>query len=633
MIQNRILQELGQCKRYTMSANAKASRHTSLLIKLSSISIAFVLLSISIFSVISIYSVRKSSLEAAVIMGKDKLTGDMVHFANRLQLKYGQLSLKDGDLEGQEGVSLKYDYELIDELSSDLGIAATVFVRDGNDYRRISTSIVDNAGKRAVDTFLGTGSAAYPAIHSGQKYSGEAVILGKNYLTEYRPILDPNSNDVIGILFIGNEMTAIEQVIAANAVRQIELIAVIAASILVASVIVNALSYKLILLRPINSATAMLKEISEGEGDMTKRLTLSSRDEIGDMVRYFNETFEKIQNMISVIKKEAVSLNTIGNDLASNMTETAAAINQITANIHSIKDRVISQSASVTETNTAMDQIIININKLSGHVENQADTISKRSAFIQVMVTNINSVNQTLLKNMENVQNLKEASAVGHNGLQEVSADIQEIARESEGLMEINSVMENIASQTNLLSMNAAIEAAHAGEAGKGFAVVAAEIRKLAENSTNQSKTIGNVLKKIKSSIDKITRSTENVLNKFEAIDTGVKTVAEQEEVIRKAMDEQDEGNNQLLQGTGSLNDITKQIRSSSEEMLEGGKEVVHEGENLEKITQEITGGMNEMASGAEQVNIAVNNVNDITYKNREGIETLMREVSRFKVE
>jgi methyl-accepting chemotaxis protein len=67
--------------------------------------------------------------------------------------------------------------------------------------------------------------------------------------------------------------------------------------------------------------------------------------------------------------------------------------------------------------------------------------------------------------------------------------------------------------------------------------------------------------------------------------------------------------------------------------MLEGSKEVIRESQNLEKVTQEITGGMNEMASGADQVNIAVNNVNEISVRNREGIKTLMREVSRFKVE
>jgi methyl-accepting chemotaxis protein len=248
------------------------------------------------------------------------------------------------------------------------------------------------------------------------------------------------------------------------------------------------------------------------------------------------------------------------------------------------------------------------------------------------MVANVNSVTNTLVNNAENVTTLKEASEVGRNGLQEVAADIQEIARESEGLLEINAVMENIASQTNLLSMNAAIEAAHAGEAGKGFAVVADEIRKLAESSGEQSKTIGNVLKKIAESIKKITKSTENVLNRFEAIDSSVRTVSLQEENIRNAMEEQGQGSKQVLKSAGEIVGITHQVKSGSEEMLEGSKEVMHESQNLERITQEITSGMNEMASGADQVNVAVNHVTEISGRNREGIETLIREVSKFKI-
>jgi len=385
--------------------------------------------------------------------------------------------------------------------------------------------------------------------------------------------------------------------------------------------------------KPITLVADNLKDISEGEGDLTRTISIKSNDEIGLLARYFNNTLDKIKKLVISIKKEVDKLSGIGTQLASNMNETAAAVNEITANIQSIKGRVINQSASVTETNATMEQVTININKLNINIEEQSTHVSQASAAIEEMVANIHSVTETLVKNSSNVNALKEASEVGRTGLQEVSSDIQEIARESEGLMEINSVMENIASQTNLLSMNAAIEAAHAGESGKGFAVVADEIRKLAESSGEQSKTIGVVLRKIKSSIDKIRASTENVLNRFEAIDSNVKIVVQQEDVIRRAMEEQGEGSKQLLDGINNVNDITRKVKSGSNEMLDGAKEVIHESVNLEKVTQEITCGMNEMASGAQQINVAVTQVNEITIQNREGIDTLFREVSRFKVE
>jgi methyl-accepting chemotaxis protein len=384
--------------------------------------------------------------------------------------------------------------------------------------------------------------------------------------------------------------------------------------------------------KPIIRVADTLKDIAQGEGDLTRSVVVHSNDEVGDLAKYFNQTLDKIRNLVIVIKNEAAKLSDIGSDLSSNMTETAAAVNQITANIQSIKGRVINQSASVTQTNATMGQVTVNIDKLNGNVEAQSQNVSQASAAIEQMVANIAAVTDTLVKNATNVKSLQDASEIGRSGLQGVASDIQEIARESEGLLQINAVMKNIASQTNLLSMNAAIEAAHAGEAGQGFAVVANEIRKLAESSSEQSKTIGTVLKKIKESIDNITKSTETVLTRFEAIDTNVKTVSEQEENIRNAMEEQGEGSRQVLDGIVHVTDITRNVKSGSNEMLEGANEVIHESQNLEKVTQEITSGMNEMASGAEQINIAVHQVNDLSGKNRDRISSLIREVSKFKV-
>jgi methyl-accepting chemotaxis protein len=385
--------------------------------------------------------------------------------------------------------------------------------------------------------------------------------------------------------------------------------------------------------KPIVKVALTLKDISEGDGDLTKTVDINSKDEVGDLARYFNATLAKIKNLVVTIKTQTVDLFDIGTELASNMTETAAAINQITSNIQSLKQQTVNQSASVTETHATMVHITENVEMLNGHVDKQAASVAQSSVAVEEMLENIQSVTGTLTRNVENVKTLADASEVGRSGLQDVASDIQQIARDSEGLLEINAVMENIASQTNLLSMNAAIEAAHAGEAGKGFAVVADEIRKLAESSSEQSKTISSVLKKIKDSIDKITRSTDAVLNKFEAIDSGVRTVSDQEENIRNAMEEQGQGSQQILESVSQLNELTHQVKNGTEEMLQGAREVIGESHNLARVTQELTNGMNEMATGAEQINIAVTRVNDITGQNKENIDVLVKEVSRFKVE
>jgi methyl-accepting chemotaxis protein len=219
-------------------------RNTVLIIKMSAVTIVCVLLVTIVISIFSIHSMKTTSLKPAINIGINKLKNDMAFFENRLSTEYGQLKLIDGDLIGQEGISLKNNYKLVDEINSDYDIAATVFARNGDDYRRISTSIVDNAGKRAVDTFLETGNAAYQRIQSGNSYTGKDVILGKNYLTEYRQIFAENGIEVIGILFIGQDMTAIEKAIKTNIFKYIKRMTIITFAVLLAFVVFLGLGYK-----------------------------------------------------------------------------------------------------------------------------------------------------------------------------------------------------------------------------------------------------------------------------------------------------------------------------------------------------------------------------------------------------
>jgi methyl-accepting chemotaxis protein len=385
--------------------------------------------------------------------------------------------------------------------------------------------------------------------------------------------------------------------------------------------------------RPIKTLTLMLKDISEGEGDLTKTIIIKDTSEIGDLARYFNLTISKIRNLVLSIRKKAELLSLTGSELAGNMTETAAAINEITASMRSIKSQTQRQVLSLKGTGTVMDKVVATIETLNDQSQKQTECVSQSSSAVEQMLTNIQSVTQTLVKNEGNVNKLALASHIGYTGLQDVSNDIREIARESEGLLEINGVMENIASQTNLLSMNAAIEAAHAGDVGKGFAVVADEIRKLAESSGEQSQTIREVLAKIKDAIDKITTAANEVLQNFEAISEGVRTVTDQETSMRHAMEEQGNESKAMLESMSRLHEITGAVKESAQGMMSGSHGVLQESQTLEQITFEIGNGIQEMAAGAEQINIAVSRVNDISLKNKKEIDMLIAEVSRFKVD
>ena len=296
--------------------------------------------------------------------------------------------------------------EVVGHLSILLDIAPVqaAITKTINDYIEISQMsiysgngfIMGNLRPERVGKLLPEVEALYGVY---QKDANQAVLNGKpfscksysnslktNVRIEMVPFQIGDSDNTWSVMIASTETYIMKEV---NAMARFTFI--LSAIALIAAVIIIYLALNTTT-KPIVKVADTLKDISEGEGDLTRSIIVHSKDEIGDLAIYFNKTLEKIKHLVLQIKKQAGVLSGIGADLSSNMTQTATAVNEITANIQSIKGRVINQSASVTETNATMDQVVTNINKLNGHVENQVRNISQASSAIEQMVANINSV-------------------------------------------------------------------------------------------------------------------------------------------------------------------------------------------------------------------------------------------------
>lgn len=360
--------------------------------------------------------------------------------------------------------------------------------------------------------------------------------------------------------------------------------------IIVILISVIMLSLYFIVTRPLSATVAMVKDIAEGEGDLTKRLRVAYNDEIGELACWFNDFVEKLQHLMGSISKDSSVVD-------SSSTELSRISGSISDGIVSLSDR----SESVA---TAAEEMSANMNSVAAACEEAATNINMVAAAAEEMTNTINEIasSSELASTITTEAVEKSQSAVSRvNLLGDAAKDITKVTE----------VITEISGQTNLLALNATIEAARAGEAGKGFAVVANEIKDLAKQTADATL-------EIKEKINNIQTTTEASVTEIGEISGVISKVSEIVNTIAHSLDEQ----------TSATSEISENVIQASKGIEEVNENVAQSSTVSQEIAREIAGVnqyISNLSNSSGQLDLSATDLSELASK-------LKKMVGKFKV-
>ncbi|BBO68490.1 methyl-accepting chemotaxis protein [Desulfosarcina alkanivorans] len=315
---------------------------------------------------------------------------------------------------------------------------------------------------------------------------------------------------------------------------------VLVSGIIFAAIIALCLSIAFGIVRALKEMIASFQDIAEGEGDLTKRIEIASRDEIAELAGWFNTFLEKLQPMIKKIA-----------DNATHMNHSSAALSDIATMVSRGAGETSSRANNVS---TAAEEMSASLNNVAAAMEQSSTNTSMVATAAEEMTATINEI----ARNAEKARSISEQAV---HKARDTSGQMDGLGQAAQGIGKVVETITEISEQVNLLALNATIEAARAGEAGKGFAVVANEIKELAKQTSEATLEIKEKIANIQGSTDGTVKGINEITGVIDSVNDIVGTIAT---AVEEQSTATQEIANNIAQASRGIQEVNENVNQSS---------------------------------------------------------------------